>query len=231
MTGRRNRTWAVGLAAMLAAAGCATSAPESRAPTREEIARLDAWYADIFTTGPVEANWDREGADPFAGAERWLLLTDAAGRRQLLIPGAMDARALVPRSWRRLREWREPGARRGTATVQIQPLDARYILVAAGGYRREGTAFCAEGGAMLALYERPAPASEFTGWEAETLAGYLFGRAREEMLCMRYDELGGGRYGVRNFDDAGRPLVTLDLAREVAAAVEPGDVEALLGLD
>lgn len=233
MTGRRNRGRVWALAALLAAGGCATSAPESRAPTREEIARLDAWYGDLLATGPVEPGWDARGADlpAMAGEGRWLLLTDAAGRRQLLMPGTADARGVIPGGWRRLREWRDDGPPGARASLQIQPLDARYIFVARGGYRQRGSAFCSDGGATLSLYERPARASEFTRWEAETLAGYLFDRVREQTLCTRYDSLGGGRYAVHNFDSHGRPLTALDAMREVAVIIEPGTVEEALALD
>ncbi|MBC7985778.1 MAG: hypothetical protein H7X93_03785 [Sphingomonadaceae bacterium] len=218
------------LTALLATGGCATGDAESRPPTGAEIARLDAWYGELLDTGPAEAGWDARGTDlpGLAGERRWLLLTDAAGRRQLLMPGFADEREVVPRSWRRLRQWREDGPRGERASLQVQPLDARHILVARGGYRRRGSAFCSDGGATLSLYERSAPASEFTRWEAETLAGYLFDRTRGRTLCARYDSIGGGQYAVRNFDGAGRPLATLDQAREIATIVPAAAVEALL---
>lgn len=232
MTERLNRAWAGLPIALLMAGGCATVAGDSRAPTRVETARLDAWYADLLATGPVEPGWDARGADlPGIAGGSWLLLTDVAGRRQLIIPGGANEGAVIPPPWRVLRRWEHPGPEGARRLLQIQPLDARHILVAGGGYLAQGAAFCSDGGAELTLYERPAAVGEFTRWEAETLAGYLFNRMRGRALCTRYDSIGSGQYAVRNFDGAGGPLTTLDQAREIATVVSAGPVEALLGFD
>lgn len=219
---------------------CTVPRPESPRLSPEQealrIERLEGLYADLLAVGAPVSGWSEEGDDPFdhaaAGPDRaWLLLEDRRGRRQLLIPADRGDGPALPRDWRRIESWSDKGGAGEGGLLQIQPIDDRFVLVARGGYRRVGTAFCAEGGAHLALYERPRGSSERDARETALFAGYLFGRTRAVTLCQRFDAIAGGRFALTNFTEDGRPLITLNEQREIGVVVAVGPIERLLGLD